>query len=216
MTLVDLPRSAPLPPPKGSRRLRIAAIAVALALLAGIAYGAVQYYYAGVPIPKERFDTTHPVRVVNLRPGVADAFVAAVDPDFYQEDPGLIWPSSLIAKKYAVVAMGLPESDLDSWRVRVAAHKLELWYTEADLLGFYLTTARFDTGAIGLAEASQWYLGKEPRDLTVAESALVATHVGAGTTQPEQAWHRVLDTMVERGLLDPAERRSLTFPQARH
>ncbi|GAA1619187.1 hypothetical protein GCM10009679_24800 [Saccharothrix algeriensis] len=213
VSIVDLPRSAPLPPPKPNRLLRLAGLAAALVLLAGVAYGGMQYYYADVPMPKERFATTHPIRVTNLPPGVADAFVAAVDPGFHDQATGLIWPSTLITKKYAVAAMGLDESELDSWRVRVAAHKLEDWYSKPDLLGFYLTTARFDTGATGLTEAARWYAGKDPRDLTLAEAALVAVHVGAGSTHVEQAWHRVLDTMVERGLLSAATRAGLVFPK---
>ncbi len=200
-----------MPPPRRRLLRRLAGTAVALGLLAGVAFGLAEYYYTTVPIPRDKSGMAQ-VRAENLRPGVADTIVAAVDPDFYRQSNELIWPSSEITKRYAVVAMGVSWDDLDSWRVRVGAHKLEGWYTKAQLLDFYLNTAHYGEGAIGLGQASMLYFEKHPRDLTVAEAALLAAHLDTAPGDVRAAWNRVLDTMVERGWLDAAERAGLAFP----
>lgn len=202
-----------MPPPRRRALRRLVGTVVALVLLAGVAFGLAQYYYAGVPIPREKAPGTQQTRAGNLRPGVANTIVAAVDPDFYQKSGELIWPSSRITKLYAVVAMEVPGDDLDSWRVRVGAHKLEGWYTKDQLLDFYLNTAHYGEGAIGLEAAAMLYLGKHPRDLTVAEGALLAAHLDPVQGDVQTAWNRVLDTMVERGWLYDTERAALVFPK---
>ncbi|WP_155388786.1 transglycosylase domain-containing protein [Catellatospora paridis] len=213
MTLVELPKSAAaaMPPPRRRVLRWLVGTVVALVLLAGVAFGLAEYYYTTVPIPRDKSGTQQ-VRAENLRPGVANAIVAAADPDFYQQSSELVWPSSEITKRYAVVAMGMSWDDLDSWRVRVGAHKLEGWYTKAQLLDFYLNTAHYGEGAIGLEAAAMLYVGKHPRDLTVAEAALLAAHLDPVPGDVRAAWNRVLDTMVERGWLYATERAGLTFP----
>ncbi|WP_144123188.1 transglycosylase domain-containing protein [Catellatospora sichuanensis] len=214
MTLVELPKSAASPiPPSRRRGLRwLVATAVALVLLAGVAFGLAEYYYTTVPIPRDTSGTQR-VRAENLRPGVANTIVAAVDPDFYQPSSEIVWPSSEITKRYAVLAMDAPWDELDSWRVRVAAHKLEGWFTKNQLLDFYLSTAHYGEGVIGLGQAASLYLGKDTRDLSIAEGALLAAHLDAVPGDLQAAWNRVLDTMVERGWLSTTERTGLVFPR---
>ncbi|GAA1420790.1 transglycosylase domain-containing protein [Catellatospora coxensis] len=215
MTIVELPKSAAaaMPPPRRRGLRRLVAAVVLLVLLAGVAYGLAQYYYASIPLPREREPGTQQVRAENLRPGVADAIVAAVDPDFYQQADELVWPSSALTKRYAVVAMWESWDDLDSWRVRVGAHKLEGWYTKNQLLDFYLNTAHYGQGAVGLEQASTLYFGKHPRDLTVTEAALLGVHLDPDPGDVRAAWNRVLDTMVEHGWLNTGERGRLVFPK---
>ncbi|MFC7245421.1 transglycosylase domain-containing protein [Catellatospora aurea] len=214
MTLVELPKSAAgAMPPSSQRGLhRLMMGAVALLLLLGVTFGLAEYYYASVPIPREKPGSTQ-VRAENLRPGVADVLVAAVDPDFHQQSGEIMWPSTYLTKRYTVVAMGTSWDDLDSWRVRVGAHKLEGWYTKAQLLDFYLNTAHYGQGAIGLVDASMLYFGKHPRDLTVTEAALLGVHLDPDPGDVAAAWNRVLDTMVEHGWLTAGERARLVIPK---
>ncbi|WP_155369103.1 transglycosylase domain-containing protein [Catellatospora vulcania] len=214
MTLVELPKSAAaaMPPPRRRALRRLVGAAVALVLLAGVAFGLAEYYYASVPIPRDKTGG-HAVRAENLRPGVANTIVAAVDPDFYEQSGELIWPSSEIAKRYAVVAMGMSAEDLDSWRVRVGAHKLEGWFTKNQLLDFYLNTALYGEGVTGLGAAATLYFDKHPRDLSIAEGALLAAHLDPAPGDVPAAWNRVLDTMVERGWLSTTERTGLVLPK---
>ncbi|GAA2388310.1 hypothetical protein Cme02nite_23300 [Catellatospora methionotrophica] len=213
MTLVELPKSAAAAMPPSSQRglHRLVAAVVAVVLVSGVGFGFSEYYYASVPIPRETAGATQ-VRADNLRPGVANAIVAAVDPAFYGSSDEIIWPSSQLTKRYTVVATGASWENLDGWRVRVGAHKLEGWYTKAQLLDFYLNTAYFGESAVGIADAAMLYFGKHPRDLTIPEAAVLAAHLDAVSGDVQAVANRVLDTMVERGWLSANERTGLVLP----
>jgi membrane peptidoglycan carboxypeptidase len=61
------------------------------------------------------------------------------------------------------------------------AMQLEKELTKGQILERYLSTAPFGNGAYGVFAASQVYFKKKPKDLTVAESALLASMVKAPT-----------------------------------
>ncbi len=92
------------------------------------------------------------------------------------------------------------------------AGKVEDAYTRAEILGFYLNSADFGPGTVGLADAAQTYFRKPAARLTVAEAASLAVRLDPDRPTPETGWERVLDTMVERGWLGPADLEGLAFP----
>ncbi len=55
----------------------------------------------------------------------------------------------------------------------VIAVKLERQYTKDEILTMYLNKADFVNNAVGIRSASKVYLGKEPKDLTVDEAAML-------------------------------------------
>jgi membrane peptidoglycan carboxypeptidase len=144
------------------------------------------------------------VPVAELPPPVANAFIAAVDPDFYASD------DSLITRRYAVLASGAGEQS--GWRTWVMADKAEAGYTKTEILERYLNRADYGRGAVGLDAAARTYFDKPAAKLTVAEAALLAVQLHPDRPAPEAGWAQVLNTMVERGWLSPAERNGLTFP----
>jgi membrane peptidoglycan carboxypeptidase len=164
---------------------------------------ALTYSYDSVPLVEH--SVSYPVvPVAELPPAVAHAFVAAVDPDFY--DSG----DSLITRRYTAIASGSgPES---GWRAWVLADKAEDTYSKAEILDRYLNRADYGRGAVGLFAAAQAYFRKPAAQLTVAEAALLAVQLHPDRPAPRAGWDHVLDTMVERGRLGPAERNGLTFP----
>ncbi|MGK5741662.1 transglycosylase domain-containing protein [Micromonospora sp. URMC 103] len=95
------------------------------------------------------------------------------------------------------------------------ASQLEKTLSKDEILNRYLNIAYFGSGAYGVAAASQRYFGKEPAQLTLAESALLA-----GLVQSPEAYSPidgdkdaalarrayVLDSMVDTG--------AITAPQA--
>src|SRR5262252_9287418 len=91
------------------------------------------------------------------------------------------------------------------------ALNLETVLTKAQILERYLNIAAFGHGAYGIYAASQVYFGKEPKDLTLGEAALLASLPQAPTdydlTTPqgyEQAKERreyVLGQMVKMGTI---------------
>ncbi|QVK17409.1 PBP1A family penicillin-binding protein [Mycoplasmatota bacterium] len=52
---------------------------------------------------------------------------------------------------------------------------LEQNYTKDEILEGYLNTIYFGHGIYGIGDASQFYFGKDPKDLTIAESAVLAS-----------------------------------------
>ncbi len=55
----------------------------------------------------------------------------------------------------------------------VIAVKLERQYTKDEILTMYLNKADFVNNAVGIRSASKVYLGKEPKDLTIDEAAML-------------------------------------------
>lgn len=56
----------------------------------------------------------------------------------------------------------------------IIAIRLEKHYTKNEIIAMYLNRADFVNHAVGIRSASRTYFGKEPRDLTLEESALFA------------------------------------------
>ncbi|HWS34487.1 MAG TPA: transglycosylase domain-containing protein [Actinoplanes sp.] len=203
MTLTGTPSAAPasVPTRRHTRGLVIGA-AVALLLATGGAIGGT-VYFDSVTVAESRVG--YPVVSYDALPGpVAQTFVAAVDPDFFEDD------AALLTRRYAVLAAGADsESGLRTW---VMARKLDSEYTRTEILERYLGRADFGRGAVGLVAAAQTYFQKPATELTVPEAAVLAVQLMPGSPEPTAGWNQVLDTMVDRGWLTRTDRRSFTHP----
>lgn len=105
-------------------------------------------------------------------------------------------------------------------REAVLAIAVDAQYTKQEILELYLNEVNYGGSIYGVEEASEWYFGKPARDLTLAESALLAGLPVAPTTynpfgsHPEQAFLRqqeVLQRMLDTGFITPEQ-----FDQAKH
>ncbi|MFC0532254.1 penicillin-binding protein [Phytohabitans kaempferiae] len=95
------------------------------------------------------------------------------------------------------------------------AQQAEKQFTKDEILTRYLNLAPFGHNTYGVYAASQFYFGKKPKDLTIAEAALIAGMVKSPTyTDPldakgkERALDRrnwVIGQMVEIKAITPAE-----------
>ncbi len=93
------------------------------------------------------------------------------------------------------------------------AMQLENTYTKDQILEIYLNTIYFGHGAYGIGEACRTYFGKEPKDLTVSECAMIAGLPQAPSAydpidHPEEAKKRqaiVLMLMAREGYIKPEE-----------
>ena len=54
----------------------------------------------------------------------------------------------------------------------IIAIRLERQYTKQEIIALYLNQVDFVNGAVGIRSAAKIYMNKEPKDLTLAESAL--------------------------------------------
>jgi len=91
---------------------------------------------------------------------------------------------------------------------RTAAH-LRLRYSGDELLTIYANRAWFGDNQIGVEAASQYYFGKEPNQLDVAEAPLLAGLIKAPFVyspykHPDRAFARrneVIDSMVQNHVI---------------
>lgn len=90
------------------------------------------------------------------------------------------------------------------------AFDLEARYEKSEILELYVNTSYFGEGCAGIGEASSWYLGKEPLEMTPCECALMAGLPNAPSLLSENmdlAWERarlVAEQMERYGLVDVA------------
>ncbi len=98
----------------------------------------------------------------------------------------------------------------------ITAIQIERNYTKQEILELYLSVAYFGRSAYGIASAAQIYFGKNPSDLSLAESALLVGMLkGPGTYDPVRHLQRcierrntVLDQMVKYSYLTPAQQQA--------
>lgn len=104
--------------------------------------------------------------------------------------------------------------------VRKAAEAFMAWtieaqYTKDEILELYVNSIYFGSGYYNVRRASEGYFGREPAQMTPYECTLLAgvpnaPSVYAPSQNPELARQRqkkVVDQMVERGYLSPAQAR---------
>ncbi len=100
------------------------------------------------------------------------------------------------------------------------ALKLSRKLSKDEVLERYLNTIYFGRGASGIEVASKTYFNRRAKDLTVAQSAVLAATIRSPaaydpTRHPERAqerWAYVLDGMVTKGWLSAADRAALRYP----
>ncbi len=93
------------------------------------------------------------------------------------------------------------------------AFKLEEMYSKDDILEMYVNTIYFGDGYYGIKEACNGYLDKEPQNMTLYESTMMAgipnaPSVYAPTVNPDltrKRQEKVIDSMVEYGYLTQEE-----------
>jgi membrane peptidoglycan carboxypeptidase len=206
MNLADVTTPASGPAPAASSRARSQRVVVSASIALLLAAGGVTastYYYDSIPLIEN--SVTYPViSLAHLPEPVAHAFVAAVDPDFYESG------NSLITRRYTILAAG--SGDESSLRTRIMANKAEASHSKQEILERYLNRADFGRGATGLAAAAQTYFQKPATQLNVAEAAVLAVQLHPGHPAPKAGWDQILNTMVDRGWLTAADRNTLTFP----
>ena len=93
------------------------------------------------------------------------------------------------------------------------AFKLESEYSKDDILEMYVNTIYFGDGYYGIKQACNGYLDKEPQNMTLYESTMMAgipnaPSVYAPTVNPDltrKRQEKVIDSMVEYGYLTQEE-----------
>ena len=95
----------------------------------------------------------------------------------------------------------------------ITATKLEYNYSKDEIIAMYLNTVAFGHNAYGIRSAAKTFFDKDPKDLTIEESALMAGVVNAPTRfspvrNPERSLQRrnlVLKSMEKNGYITEAQ-----------
>ncbi|WAC47443.1 PBP1A family penicillin-binding protein [Asticcacaulis sp. SL142] len=188
---------------------------------------------SGALIAVQGSQSAPPVNLDELPPYVPAAFLAVEDRRFYHHpgfDPVGILRAAMrnATKKGGNLAGGSTitqqlarnlflSSDQNMKRKiqeLIMAVKLELKFTKKEILALYLNRVYFGAGAYGIEAASQRYFNKPAKELTIAESALLAGMMkGPSRYSPlsdsERAQKRadiVLNEMVEARVITPEQR----------
>jgi membrane peptidoglycan carboxypeptidase len=144
------------------------------------------------------------------------AVLAAEQPDF--DRASAFDFESGIAKQYLRL---VTKTDDNAWRRRftelVTAHKLSSQYSKELILNGYLDNVPLGRTAIGVVAAARMYYGKELRQLTGTEAAMIAGLIREPARSEDRAyatarWTAVMDTMAERGWITPDYRAEQSFP----
>jgi len=95
----------------------------------------------------------------------------------------------------------------------IYALQLEMTYSKDDILAMYLNQIYFGHGAYGIQAASELYFGKDAKDLSLAESAMLAgvmkswkyysPHMNYENAKARQKL--ILQAMSDQGIISPAE-----------
>ncbi|RDS78635.1 penicillin-binding protein [Alteriqipengyuania lutimaris] len=181
----------------------------------------------GTPIAQSGSDYAEPVMVHDLPPHVIDAVLAIEDRRFYDHfgmDPkgvaraawrnmssGSTEGGSTITQQLAKFTYLTPERSLArKAHELLIAFWLETWLTKDEILERYLSNAYFGDNNYGLRSASRNYFGKQPEELSLSESAMLAGLLKAPSAlAPTQHWDKsvarmnvVLEAMVQAGYID--------------
>lgn len=161
-----------------------------------------------------------------------DAVIAAEDKDFYKH-PGFSIPSIIrsaildvqtnqLAYGGSTITQQLVKNALLTSRKNflrkyqeiVLAAEIERRYSKKEILEMYLNSVYFGEGAIGIDDAARAYFGKTPKQLTIAESALLIAILPAPsafsplTGDKEEAFRRqkiVLAKLEQQGYISKEE-----------
>ncbi len=171
---------------------------------------------------------------------VQHAVLAAEDRDFYEHGgfsptalARAVWNNvrggdtqgaSTITQQYAKNAFLTQErSYIRKAKELVLSLKIETQISKDEILSNYMNTVYYGRSAYGIEAASQAYFGVPAKDLTVAQGAMLAALLqspnGLSPTKNPQGlqdrWNYVLDGMVAKGWLTPAERAAQKFPEVK-
>ncbi len=192
----------------------------------------------GTPIARNGAIVDRPVKIKELPPHVAQAFLAIEDRRFYSHwgiDPrglaraawsnftgnGMTQGGSTITQQLAKFTFLTPERSLTrKAREMLIAFWLEGWLTKDEILERYLSNVYFGDNVYGLRAASLHYFYRQPEKLTLSQATMLAGLVQAPsrlapTKNPKLAAKRakmVLNAMVAAKYIDAAKARATPIP----
>ena len=140
----------------------------------------------------------------------------------WNQATGGVGGGSTITQQYVKVSTGQDSvSLLRKYKEIVLAVKISQEQSKDQILENYLNVIYLGRGAYGIQAASQAYFGKDVKDLTVSEGAMLAGTIQSPSRwdpaknleKSTERWNFVLDGMVAQGWLPAADRAQEQFPK---
>lgn len=141
---------------------------------------------------KGRAEHRELVPLSEMSPHVIDAVLASEDKDFYEHSGFSVWSTlravysnvltrdatgfggSTITQQLAKNTLLTTEQTLmRKYQELVISVAIENRYSKDEILAMYLNSVYFGNNSFGIESAAKNYFGKSPRDLTLAESAML-------------------------------------------
>ena len=190
----------------------------------------------GVTIGKFYNENRTMVKYADLPKHLVDALVATEDERFYDHSGidgrgtmraalslGTSGGASTLTQQLAKLLFHgegsrfLPLRIIQKAKEWIIAIRLERQYTKNEIIAMYLNKADFVNTAVGIRSAAKVYFGKEPRELTIEEGAmLVGMLKNPSLFNPIRRMEKVksrrnvvLGQMVKNGFLEEAAKKSL-------
>jgi penicillin-binding protein 1A len=146
----------------------------------------------GITIGKFYNENRTPIKYIDLPKHLVDALVSTEDERFYEHSGidgrrtlgaaiklGSNGGASTLTQQLAKLLFHgegsriLPLRIIQKAKEWIIAIKLERQYTKNEIIAMYFNKADFVNTAVGIRSAAKVYFGKEPRDLTVDEGAML-------------------------------------------
>lgn len=175
-----------------------------------------------------------PIPFSDIAPSVQHATVAIEDKDFYKHtglslagiarsvylnflvsDSARFGGSTITQQLVKNALLSAEKSYRRKFQEAVLAIEIERRYTKDEILGMYLNSIYYGAGSYGIKSASETYFDKEPSELNLAESAILAalpqapsalSPFGGDKEQLENRKTLVLTKMEEQGYVTAAEK----------
>lgn len=190
----------------------------------------------GVTIGKFYNENRTPIKYSDLPKHLVDALIATEDERFYEHSGidgrgtmraalslGTSGGASTLTQQLAKLLFHgegsrfLPLRIVQKAKEWIIAIRLERQYTKNEIIAMYLNKADFVNTAVGIRSAAKVYFGKEPRDLTIEEGAmLVGMLKNPSLFNPIKREEKVkarrntvLGQMVKNGFLEESAKASL-------
>ncbi|WP_344736602.1 transglycosylase domain-containing protein [Pseudonocardia petroleophila] len=139
----------------------------------------------------------------------------------YNQLTGGVGGGSTITQQYVKVITGDDDFSLiRKYKEVVLAVKITREQTKDEILENYLNVIYMGRSSYGIQAASQSFFGKDVKDLTVSEGAMLAGMIQAPSRWDpaedlegsQRRWTYVMDQMADAGFISPAQRSTEVFP----
>lgn len=167
------------------------------------------------------------VPLTDISKNMQNALIASEDKDFYQHGgfdlfsilraafTGYGGGSTITQQLAKNTLLSNQQTLLRKWQELVMSVAIEQTYSKDQILDFYLNSVYFGENSFGIKDAAQAYFGEDPKDLTLAQSAMLVgllpapnaySPISGNKDYAKERQTTVLSRMVTNGYITDADK----------